>query len=748
MPIDFTAYTDPGVYVELIDPPVNNNTSITPTVVALVGAASDEGRQIKDSVLLSNQGSAELSDKGIDPFRLTVKDQWNLAQYTNASIGRVDEDVTESETSTSVIVRKRSNFSLPGGIANADFDGYRLIIDGTSYSATLMEQDDDTYTFEIETVSETGVPFIAASSVVNLDAPYVTPIKVGVLASTLAAGVNTFQVTQNYSSQIQSVVVDKTSGTVAVGTATLRYVEMSGTVAVGTVSIDLVTGGNFATAATVADELALYQATVTKIDSEESIEYVVAFGVDNPSSLSTTTNSVVTISDRGLQIGDSIQIDRERITITDFSEVNGTLELVTVRGADGTSAGQHGATDFYLVSGYDYAVTVDKGEEPELNGVDDLTLLSVISGGRLDSATGQYVQVSGVSTDAKQFAPEVFRDLDNVRTKYGKPLSTAATPTVLSNITLAAQLAFRNGADRVYCVAVETNDVQGFSDAFEKLEGIEEISVIVPVTGGLSADTTEDIAGELLAFLERQATLGNLIRGFVGFDGKVNNLNSSYFSSFAQGINNSRMTVVAPSRFSLQTSSGRLTVGGPFAAAAVAGLHAGLEVQMPLTRKQLEYSLKGVEDRFTGQEMINLQAAGVLVLSQDGTGPVVVRHGLTTDMTSPYSREISVVAARDRLRDLVYNTLVSAGILGSPITANTPEIVVANITGALELAKGATLIFDYSDVKYRIPTSNPTAIEVRFAYRPTMPLNYILVQFSVDTASSAVTFQSINEGGI
>lgn len=773
MPIDFTAYTDPGIYIETIDPPVNNTTAITPTVVALIGSAGEEGREVVESTILRSQYSSTLSAEGINPYSLKVKNRFNLEQYTSAFIGTVKTLATAG--ATSIVVTAKSNFSPEKGIANSNPVGdsntrfevlFRILIDNQVYDVKEFTISGDDYSFTVPAISTV----IKAGSTVNLVAPYIVPLKVGTFntselsaQSNLTSSTTDFRILQ-YKKAIQRLRITKAS----VGNTTDLKVafDYTGTTYDFT-NIDVIVDGVYKTAFEILEAILVDSedftdlVSVTRTENTTYVDYTFVFGIDSPVSLGKTdTGAVATISSIGLTAGDTLVIDKERVFIDSVTTITSgdteLLDLTVTRGSDGTVATSHGKVDIYFASGYDYYVVNDSGDDSEFNGVDDRVLLSAVPGARLApldsegnvSVSAESIEIKANSTDAKQYSVEVFTDLDNIRAKYGKPTSNTETPVITSNLTFAAQLALRNGANRVYCVGVTTNTVEGFEEAIDKLANLDEINVIVPVTAGLNIVATEQVVSKLKDFCESQASQGNLVRGFVAIDGNATSLAASDFSSLAERIADSRISLVAPGRFTVNTGSGKISAGGPFAAAALAGLHAKLDVQMPLTRKQLELSVSGIEDPFTGREMIDLQSKGVLVLFQESSGRITVRHGLTTDMTSVYSQEISVVAARDRLRDLVYNALSGSGILGSPITASTPELVVSNITSALETAKLATLIFDYADIKYRVPTNNPTAIEIRFAYRPTMPLNYVLVQFSVDTSSSSVTFQSITEGGV
>lgn len=771
MPTDFTAYTDPGIYIEMIDPPVNRTSAITPTVVALIGAAGSEGRELVESATISSQSATTLTNKGIKPYSLVVKNRLSLEQYTSAAFGTVLSDVPASTALTSVVVKKKDEgFSLPSGVVNADYSDsdvlFEIRINNQTYGVTGVTVSNDTYTFDIASTASIA---ISAGQLVNLVAPYVTPIKVGTLNATalasqsnLSSSTSEFRIQQNVNSIQRVRIADGENDVEVTHGSTADTLHFTVTIPSTTTNAfdiyDQIFNGtaNTVLGSAYEDKVAVIRTVV----ESGYVDYTFVMGFTSPFLLE-TDNVNTTITAVGLMVNDRILVDKERIEIEGLSLISTDgsdqiVELSVLRGRDGTAAVGHGKRDVYWASGYDYYVNNDLGEIE--SGSDDITILNAVSGGRLAPlnsegnvvTSSERVEISAYSSDAGQFTVESFTDLDNIRSKYGSPIAISNNGTlgINSNLTLAAQLALRNGASQVYCINVGTNDFEGFSEAIDKLAGFDEINTIVPITIGLSETDTVSVFNKLRQFCTEQANLGNLLRAFVAVDGNAIAWSAPDYISVAQSIASSRISLVAPSLFTLQTSSGKISAGGPFVAAALAGLQASLGAQIPLTRKELDRSVYSIEDTFTRTEMLQLQSGGVLVLFQDRNGMVAVRHGLTTDMSSVYSQEVSVVTARDRLRDLFYDSLETSGILGSPITTNTQELVVSNVIGALEFAKRATLIFDYADVKYRIPTSNPTAIEIRFAYRPTMPLNYVLVQFSVDTSNSSVTFQSVTEGGV
>lgn len=662
MPVDFTDYTDPGVYIDLIDAPVTSLNGVSPTVVAIIGESSGKGRKIIESTVLRSQYTTKLNAKGLDPRTVKVKNRFSGVEYGSAVFGTLTDAINDNDTSITVTLS--SNVPLP----STPFT-IRVQDEYMEVSAKTVTSTEATLTVSRGENSSDAVAQ-AAGLPVNLWDEYASPEDV----------------------------------------ATLNDPDLTNEVPLNS--------------------------TVT------SFFFVIKTG-------------------KTVSIGDVLLVDNERMLVTDISGTSAGLRSVTVeRGVQGTSASSHGkVSSVYKVSGFDYYIKMDSGANSEFDGVDDLVIIGCIPGGRLAELDGgdvvpnaESVEVSGFSTDANQYAAELMTDLDNVKDKYGLPTVYENGSTVVhSPLTLAAQLAFANGARQVYCIAVdpsETNKVIAFQDAIAKVADIDAVNVVVPLTASLDMANSLVVFSDLIDFINTQANLGKLMRAYIAYDGLSSSPSALDYSSLAESVSNMRVSVLAPSKFKLSTPTGAITVGGPYAAAAVAGLQSSVDAQEPLTRKNIEPTLLfSVDEKLGAQDMLTMQSKGVLVLFNDRTRRVTVRHGLTTDMTNSYSREISVVTARDRLRDLIYDTLQTAGLLGSPITSTTPDRVVANVTGALESAKRVGLIFDYADIKYRIPNNNPTAIEIRFAYRPTMPLNYVLIQFSVDTVNANVVFEQVYQGG-
>jgi hypothetical protein len=84
-------------------------------------------------------------------------------------------------------------------------------------------------------------------------------------------------------------------------------------------------------------------------------------------------------------------------------------------------------------------------------------------------------------------------------------------------------------------------------------------------------------------------------------------------------------------------------------------------------------------------------------------------------------------------------SLEAAGLIGSPLTADMPARIQSIIEGVLEKLVGVSTIIGYSGLAVQQISADPSVIEVQFMYRPTYPLNYVLLSFAIDTSTGDVT---------
>lgn len=389
----------------------------------------------------------------------------------------------------------------------------------------------------------------------------------------------------------------------------------------------------------------------------------------------------------------------------------------------------------------DYSLTVDASG----GAANSITTLVKTSGGKIESGFPE-VQVSYRYTDAEYYALNTFEDYSSFVGAYG-PALNSTTGAIVSPLSLAAQFAFVNGATRIHAVALSGTGTpqQQFADAYGLMSGSNiDADLVVPlwdaiVDGAVLGGMLQTLNAALLADAN-DAVLRMAVVGFeTGYAGTPSQLATVLASAPSK-----RIVVPWPNKFSFFNGYTNTTVDLPayYMAAALAGQLVSRTQQQPLTLKKPQgfAGIPALTARAMTKSVKNqLAAAGACVIETDRSGVLVVRHGLTTNYAGGVlTREISLVRSQDGLYNLVNSTLNAAGLIGQPITAETPLHVKSIVSGALENAKATGLIVDYLGLAVRqqiLPGGDPTVIEVRFSYRPSFPLNYIEVGFTVDTAT-------------
>jgi hypothetical protein len=216
------------------------------------------------------------------------------------------------------------------------------------------------------------------------------------------------------------------------------------------------------------------------------------------------------------------------------------------------------------------------------------------------------------------------------------------------------------------------------------------------------------------------------------------------FDDVAETIASSRVLLAYPNRLSYYNSAANrpIEIDGYYLAAAYAGILTSNPVNQSLTREVVagfsglpasitQINTKAFKD--------NLSASGVAVAEVDRQNRLIVRHGLATDVTSVLTREVSITRARDVLFESLQIGLDNSGLIGSPIDFEMTTRIKGAVAGILEGLVQDETIIAYQNLQVRQQSTtnggDPTVIEVRFSYQPAVPLNYIVVTFSLDLST-------------
>ena len=395
-----------------------------------------------------------------------------------------------------------------------------------------------------------------------------------------------------------------------------------------------------------------------------------------------------------------------------------------------------------------YSLTVNAGVDGNIATTTDNGTTIARNGSGIPDGTVVYVSYR--YTDSTYAQPTRLTDYDDIVDAFGSALDLA-TNTITSPLSFAAKVCRENGARDIVLVPTPTTGVAvtraELNAAYAKLESVFDVDIVVPLPVGITGTTatpgdTALVGQDLKTYVETSSNVNGLFKtGFLGLESTVTVDPATTVASFK-----SKRVVFAgvPQKLSYYNGATNSTfdVSSYYLAAALAGIAAANPSQIPLTKKVVR-GFSGVPAATAAGLTITAKnkwsEAGVLVCEIARSGALVVRHGTTTDRTNTQTRELSLVRAKDDLVNLIQDTFESAGLIGGFIDGETGLRIQGVVTGVLESAVRYDLIVGYGGVKVRQRPGDPQVIEVKFQYQPAYPLNYIVVSFSINTATGETT---------
>lgn len=432
-----------------------------------------------------------------------------------------------------------------------------------------------------------------------------------------------------------------------------------------------------------------------------------------------------------------------------------TSSLVVTNNTTGTT----------LVSGTDYSFTTTSG----------VTTITTITGSTNIAALGGAGWIAANYNYASAVPGQTYKfySFNSVQQTFGPAFnfnSTTGAVSINSPATLAAWLAFQNGAQVVSCQNIisasgNAGTEQDFLNAVQGLTNVPGIDVIVPLKYDTTYNTgtTGTLFAGLNSFLIAQASNGVFQRAFVGMDSTVTSANlistvSRITTSLAGGsaTSGTRMTLAAPQQININPglnsttgiSTGYITIDGFYLAAVQAGLFTGQpDVFVPITHKVTQ-GIQSIPNQISSQDSTTLQSLGACVVRQRANGQIYIRHGLTVNTTNWLTQEISINAIGDRLSNNIQKSIDNSELIGSPLTTGTLAALQSTVLATLMRSVNTNLIQSYQNLTYAISPTNPTTVNVSFQYSPTVPLNYINVTLSINSQTGQVTTSSNTGAGV
>jgi len=298
-----------------------------------------------------------------------------------------------------------------------------------------------------------------------------------------------------------------------------------------------------------------------------------------------------------------------------------------------------------------------------------------------------------------------------------------------SDLTLAANLAFSNGASKVIGVQSPSNSLSDFQDSIDKLEG-EEIYVLCV----LSDD--ENVITYAINHVMKMSSYLNRKERILIISPKNGLSSISDFKSYAESIKNDRVIMIVPKSVNKIVKDSKtqldvnLTLDSVYAGSGLAGLicNPAFDEAEPMTRKVIG-GIDGLVGKYLESEMNSLAESGITVLVDEG-GIIRIRHGITTDTTNANTEEISLRSIRDQLA-IESRELLESRYIGAKATPGTLSSIPATLSVFLNRKIRQTVISEYKDITVEQDTADPRQIYVSFNVKAIYPITWIDISYSL-----------------
>lgn len=313
---------------------------------------------------------------------------------------------------------------------------------------------------------------------------------------------------------------------------------------------------------------------------------------------------------------------------------------------------------------------------------------------------------------------------------------------VQSPLSLAAYIAFQNAMP--YCWTVATDEslepggagsisASSWTNAFGALETVSGIDIVVPIPGN-AEETYLAPARTHIANMKVNQDERVLI---IGKDGTGSVVPPASMISFAKGIGDADVWVVAPSTFRLRNPvRGTVDiVAGFYAAAAVAGYNSSVAQYIPLTRKVVN-GFYSANEYGTKVDKTNESAGGLMYIDEIN-GQLRILHGRTTSSSGALNMETNIILTKyfiiKRIRQMFED-----GYIGNTINGTTLMSIKSSAQSILMNLRDSGYMYEFSDLVVAIDEFVPTQVNISFSYIPTYGLNYIDISFSLDASIQSI----------
>jgi len=316
-------------------------------------------------------------------------------------------------------------------------------------------------------------------------------------------------------------------------------------------------------------------------------------------------------------------------------------------------------------------------------------------------------------------------------------LALTGEPSSTNKLAMAAHLAFLNGAPALALLQIQKTTGSDDAPDSRYIKGIDYFNE--PMSGGDRPSLMEPVttSSSVISYLKTSNTIQSAIRYAnerMSYFGFAVNTSPTTAQTTARALNSERMIGIYPDG-GITTVTDELgndieyLVDGSLLAAAICGRDTSpaYDVATPLTRKPV-VGFKRLYRRLDSVTAAQTANSGITLLEEQAAN-IIIKFGLTTDVTSVLTRTPSVIRIKDFIQKGSRSVLQP--YIGQKFLVQKTSEIEQTLKSYLASAKKSEIITAFTGVRAVPDTSDPTIIRVTASYSPVLPILWIVITFNL-----------------
>lgn len=360
-----------------------------------------------------------------------------------------------------------------------------------------------------------------------------------------------------------------------------------------------------------------------------------------------------------------------------------------------------------------------------------------IDGSNVPSAgSTYYVNYNAPKTD-EYYLPQECYDIEEVIDIAGPVLLSDGT---INEITLASQIAFENGANKVTFAQVdETNGGYTETNFKAALAQLEDVKVNVLVAPGATTSSLQNAILNHVTQMSSYTERGERIAFVCPTSDTIADIVEQ-----AEGFSSDRMVLMFPPTCQVRLADDNgneqaYDVNSTYLGAAICGLMTDVDRDeaSPITWQNLA-GFSGLDGKFYKDSKYNTLTSGGVCCVFNNNGVIKVNQAVTTDTSAVDKIELSVRNIKDTIQ-YQSRQLMEKNFVGTKLFINEIVPKAKSVLDNFCQQKVAEEVFNpkdgdagYGDIAISQSPNDPRTLLVYFKFRPVFTLTWVEITYSIN----------------